>query len=91
MYAIRSYYDFIAHELTNVPDMGVNYLYLLYPFVGILLAVIFVRFFIKDDIGHGVSKILYSISRKSGKLKPHKMYSSMRNNFVQHTLYEVIR
>jgi len=68
---------FIAHELTNVPDMGVNYLYLLYPFVGILLAVIFVRFFIKDDIGHGVSKILYSISRKSGKLKPHKMYSSM--------------
>ncbi len=68
---------FIAHELTNVSDMGVNYLYLLYPFVGILLAVIFVRFFIKDDIGHGVSKILYSISRKSGKLKPHKMYSSM--------------
>ena len=68
---------FIAHELTNVFDMGVNYLYLLYPFVGILLAVLFVRYVIKDDIGHGVSKILYAISRKSGKLKPHKMYSSM--------------
>ncbi len=68
---------FIAHELTNVMDMGVNYFYLLYPFVGILLAVLFVRYIIKDDIGHGVSKILYAISRKSGKLKAHKMYSSM--------------
>ena len=68
---------FIANELTDVFDMGVNYLYLLYPFVGILLAVLFVRYFIKDDIGHGVSKILYSISRKSGKLKPHKMYSAI--------------
>lgn len=68
---------FIAAELTNVMDMGVNYFYLLYPFIGILLAVLFVRYIIKDDIGHGVSKILYAISRKSGKLKPHKMYSSM--------------
>lgn len=68
---------FIAKELTNVTNMGVNYLYLLYPFIGILLAVLFVRYFIKDDIGHGVSKILYAISRKSGKLKPHKMYSAM--------------
>ena len=68
---------FISNELTNEMDMGVNYLYLLYPFIGILLAVLFVRYFIKDDIGHGVSKILYAISRKSGKLKPHKMYSSM--------------
>ena len=52
-------------------------IYLLYPFIGILLTVLFVRFFIKDDISHGVSKILYAISRKSSKLKPHKMYSSM--------------
>ena len=75
--ALKHLIHFIAHELTNVMDVGVNYLYLLYPFVGILLTVIFVRYFIKDDIGHGVSKILYAISRKSGKLKPHKMYSSM--------------
>jgi len=68
---------FIAKELTDDMDMGVNYLYLLYPFIGILLAVLFVRYFIKDDIGHGVSKILYAISKKSGKLKPHKMYSAM--------------
>ena len=69
---------FIGEELIQYITLeGVNYLYLLYPFIGILLTVIFVRYFIKDDIGHGVSKILYAISRKGSKLKPHKTYSSM--------------
>ena len=46
-----------------------NYLYLILPFVGILLTWLFIKSFIKDDIGHGVSKILQSISRKNGKIK----------------------
>lgn len=69
---------FIGEELINYITLeGFNYLYLLYPFIGILLTVLFIRYFIKDDIGHGVSKILYAISKKSSKLKPHKTYSSM--------------
>src|SRR5665811_362699 len=36
---------------------GISYWYLVYPLIGIFLTVIFVRFFIKDNIGHGVSKI----------------------------------
>lgn len=68
----------IAKALFQLGDVhSFMSVYLLYPFVGILLTVLFVRYFIKDDIGHGVSKILYAISRKSSKLKPHKMYSSM--------------
>lgn len=54
-----------------------NYLYLAFPFVGILLTVIFAKYIIRDNIGHGVSRILYAISRKHGRIKPHNMYSSM--------------
>lgn len=54
-----------------------NYLYLAFPFLGIILTVIFARYIIRDNIGHGVSRILYSISRRHGKIKPHNMYSSI--------------
>ncbi len=36
-------------------------MYLAYPAVGIFLTVLFVRYFVKDNIGHGVSRILYAI------------------------------
>ncbi len=69
---------FVAEGLTSYIDLeGFRYLYLFFPMFGIFLTVLFIRYFIKDDIGHGVSKILYAISKKSSKLKPHKMYSSM--------------
>ncbi len=54
-----------------------NYLYLLYPIVGILLAGLYVRYIVKDDISHGVTRILYAISQKKSRLKPHNMYSSV--------------
>ncbi|MFA5417962.1 MAG: chloride channel protein [Bacteroidales bacterium] len=54
-----------------------NYLFLAFPFIGILLTVIFATYLIRDNIGHGVSRILYAISRNNGKLKKHNMYSSM--------------
>lgn len=54
-----------------------SYLYLAYPILGITLTWLFVKYVVKDDIGHGVTKILFSISRKSGRLKPHNTWSSM--------------
>jgi len=56
---------------------GVSYLNLVLPLIGIFLTVLFVRFVVKDDIGHGVSKILYAISQKSSRIKSHNTYSSM--------------
>jgi chloride channel protein, CIC family len=50
---------------------------LVYPLIGILLTVLFVKFVIKEDIGHGVSKILYAISRQSSRIKNHNTWSSM--------------
>lgn len=54
-----------------------NYLYLVYPVVGIFLAGLFVRRIVKDDISHGVTKILYAISRGQGRIKRHNMWSSI--------------
>ncbi|NQU34702.1 MAG: chloride channel protein [Bacteroidetes bacterium] len=54
-----------------------NYLYLAFPFIGIVLTVLFAKYIIRDDIGHGISRILYAISRKQGRIESHNMYSSM--------------
>ncbi len=54
-----------------------NLLYLAFPALGILLTVLFTRYFIKDQISHGVSKVLHAISRKDSVLAPHNSYSSM--------------
>jgi len=54
-----------------------NYLYLAFPLIGIGLTILFAKYIARDDIGHGVSKILYAVSRKKGRLEAHNMYSSM--------------
>ena len=54
-----------------------NMLYLVYPAVGIFFSLLFVKYVVKDDIGHGVTKILYAISRKKARIKPHNRWSSV--------------
>ncbi len=54
-----------------------SYLYLAYPLFGILITVLFVRYVVKDNISHGVARILYAISKKNSILKPHNNYSSI--------------
>jgi CIC family chloride channel protein len=54
-----------------------NFLYLVYPTAGILITILLIKYVIKDNLGHGVSKILYAISKLGGKLKPHNNYSSI--------------
>lgn len=54
-----------------------QWLYLIYPVVGILLTTLFIRYVVHDDISHGITKILFSISRNQGRLKKHNCYSSL--------------
>ena len=54
-----------------------NWLMLIFPIIGILITVFYVRNFVKDNIGHGVSRILYAISRNKAVMKAHNMWSSM--------------
>ena len=61
----------------NFDTTEANYLYLVYPVVGIFLTGLFVRHVVKDDISHGVTKILYAISRRQGRIKRHNTWSSI--------------
>ena len=62
-----------AHFATG----GGNILILFAPLIGILLTVLFVKYVIKGDIGHGIPSVLLSISRHKGALPPRNMYSSL--------------
>ena len=69
---------YIQQFLTeNFDTTEANYLYLVYPVVGIFLTGLFVRYVVKDDISHGVTKILYAISRRQGRIKRHNTWSSI--------------
>ena len=70
---------FYTHRLLQdaIPKTEFNYLYLAFPIIGITLTVLFIRFFVKDDLSHGVTKILYAIGRNHGKIKRHHTYSSL--------------
>ncbi|MGL4228589.1 MAG: chloride channel protein [Tannerellaceae bacterium] len=75
---LKNLIHFIQHVLThNFNIDGANYLYLLYPVIGILLAGLFVKYIVRDDIGHGVTKILYAISQRKSRIKPHNTWSSI--------------
>lgn len=69
---------FIQNFLTdNFSTTGANYLYLIYPVIGVFLTGLFVRYIVKDDISHGVTRILYAISRRKGRIKRHNTWSSI--------------
>jgi CIC family chloride channel protein len=68
----------IQHFLTGHADItDANYFYLIYPIIGILLSGLYVKYIVKDDISHGVTKILYAISQRKSRIKRHNMWSSL--------------
>ncbi len=54
-----------------------SYLYLVYPVTGMLFTLLFVRYIVRDKIGHGVSRILHAISRRRSQLKVHNTWTSL--------------
>ena len=68
----------IVYLLTSSFDRtGANWLYLVYPVVGIYLTSLFVRYIVKDNISHGITRILYAISSNKSRLKSHNCWSSV--------------
>lgn len=68
----------IQHLLTgNFTIDNANYMLLVYPVIGILLSGLFVKYIVRDDIGHGVTKILYAISQRKSRIKPHNTWTSI--------------
>lgn len=77
-YVLKHFIEFIQHMLTSgFNSDSFNWLYLIYPVIGIFITGLFIRRVVRDDISHGVTKVLYSISRRQGKIKRHNMWSSL--------------
>ena len=56
---------------------GHTWWYLITPIIGITLAALFVKYIVRDDISHGITKILYAISQRKSIIKAHNMWSSI--------------
>lgn len=74
------FFQWILTGWFNTPSD--SFLYFIYPGIGMLMALLFVRFFIKDNIGHGVTKVLLSVSKNESKIKSHNMWSSIAASSV---------
>ncbi|MDD2514812.1 MAG: chloride channel protein [Proteiniphilum sp.] len=66
----------------NFSQENLNFSYLLFPIVGILIAGLYVKYVVKDDISHGVTKILFAISQRKSRIKPHNIYTSLAASSV---------
>ncbi|MBR4573174.1 MAG: chloride channel protein [Prevotella sp.] len=68
----------IQHLLTHEMELtSFNWLFLILPVVGIWLTMLFVRYVVRDNISHGITRILYAISSKKSRLASHNCWSSV--------------
>jgi len=67
---------------TSWIDAQHNYVYAILPGIGMLISMLIVRFLVKDDIGHGVTKVLVAVSKNESRIKPHNMVSSIATSAV---------
>ncbi len=77
--AILKYSIHYMHKILTegITGKSGNYLYLIYPLIGMFLTFLFVRYIVKDNISHGISRILFAISRKKSHLKTHNTWTSI--------------
>lgn len=75
---LKNTIHYIEIFVIRLSEGGVTQLlYFAWPLAGILLTVIFVRYVVRDKISHGVSRILYAISKRNSRIKPHNTWSSI--------------
>lgn len=77
-FVLHSLIHLIQHLLTSDFNLrSYNWLYLVFPIVGIWITSLFVKYIVKDNISHGITRILYAISSKESRLKLHNTWSSV--------------
>lgn len=73
--SVHAIHEFLHNTISHTA--GVNFLFLVYPLVGIVLTLIVSKYIFKEKLGHGITQVLYFISRKSSIAKQSLMYSRM--------------
>lgn len=63
--------------VSRLSQADINWLYLLFPVVGICLTTLFVKYIVKDNISHGITRVLYAIATKQSRLKGHNTWTSV--------------
>jgi len=77
-FTLKTFVHYVSLFLTsNLKVSDESLVYLAFPMLGILISILLIKYIIKDDISHGVSKILSAISKKGTYIKAHNMFSSM--------------
>lgn len=77
-FILKSTIHLIQYLLTHHFSLyQVNYWYLVFPFIGITISYLFVKYIVKDNISHGVTRILYAISQRKSIIKFHNIWSSI--------------
>ena len=77
-YTLKHLIHLIQHLLTGGFDKDTfNWLYLVYPVIGIFITGLLIRKVVRDDISHGVTKVLYAISCRQGRIRGHNTWSSL--------------
>lgn len=73
----------IKEVVDSVPSLGsFNWQYLIFPGVGMLISLLLLKYVVRDNIGHGVTKVLVAVSKNDSKIKPHNTWSSILTSAV---------
>lgn len=81
--ALSTLIHWIQHFLSGILNGASRpFLYLLLPGLGMLLSLLLVKYLIKDNIGHGVTKVLVAVSKNESRIKPHNTWSSILTSAV---------
>ncbi len=75
---LKNFIEFVKEIVMNsFASSQYNFLVLAAPAVGILISLLFVRYIVRDNLGHGITKILYAISRNNSNIRSHHSFSSI--------------
>lgn len=80
---LKNMVHFIQHLLrSDLVSEYQNYLYFIYPAVGLFLTVVIIKYVIKRKVGHGIPSTLYAISKKNSKIDSRGTYSSLITSMI---------
>ena len=72
--AVHFVSDSLAHGFARNYE---NYLFFIYPTIGVFIALLFIKYVVRQSVGHGIPSVLYAISKTKGKIKSHNLFSSI--------------
>ena len=76
---IKKLAHYIRDYFYNIATTDNNYdlLFFILPAIGIFLTILFCRYVLKRDVGHGIPGILYAIQKNKGAVKPYNTFASI--------------